>query len=218
MDGDCVCPPRQVAPSCETCTAGWSGAACAQFGDDFERADGPLGAAYQAGATNGLIDDALIAGGRACGDNQAIGLVAEVIDSANVMARMVFDPGATEGQEVSFILTESPDLTTFEGVFIAGCDGGGGMCTLRIAELNQAPLAEMVVAAPLTPGAGHVLELGVDGSNNISLRLSPGDGNPMVSLDAELPLGYRVGRIGFIVGREIDGAASCVDDFTVSVN
>jgi hypothetical protein len=213
-DGNCICDPRFTAPpACESCALGWSGAACSTFGDDFGRAAGDLGAAYMT-PNLGVAEAAVIVNSRACGDVQSIAALTERIGSRNISASLTFDPGGIDGQEMSFIVSDDLELAGANGLFIAGCDGGGGECILRIGEVNQQPLAESDTPITLQAGMMHTVDFFVDGSENIDIMIN---GDAATRLNAKLPAGFTVERFGFIVGREPDGALSCVDDLSVVV-
>lgn len=213
-DGNCICPPRQVAPEC-ACAAGWGGDDCEFFTDDFNRAAGALGPIYDDITLLPGVQDALVINNRACGDVQSVGLLTEVLDSPRISAQVSFDPGSLEGQELNLIMSDDDDLQSF---FLAGCDGGGGNCTLRIGELNQLPLAEEGAVNPMPAGMLHRFELNVDGANNISLRLTIAGGGGNAEINTSLPAGYNIRRFGFVVGREPDSINSCIDDLAVQVN
>lgn len=213
MNGECVCPARFVAPACTECAPGWSGPSCANFTDNFNRAAGALGPQY-ADIQVGLAEDALIVNSRACGDVQAIGILEELIDSTSVSATLIFDPGNIDGQEFSFLLSSDPTLGSAGALFVAGCDGGGAECTLRISPGNGAPLAERTLNGPVP--AGSRASLITDGSGNIRVEILVNGITEQVS--AQLPVGYVVQRLGFIAGREPDGTLSCIDDLAVQVN
>lgn len=216
MDGNCVCEPRLVPPACDTCAEGWDGASCGSFTDNFDRAAGALGPEYEPNAGQGLADDVVIVNNRGCGDNQSLGLLTQIIDSPDVSAELDFDPGNVEGQEVSFLITDNPVLG-IGGVFIAGCDGGGGVCNLRITEIDQQPLVEMPLPDALPAGVLHHLSVSTDGSQNIQLSLTPAGGAAPTTISAKLPPGFATARLGFIVGRQADGNLSCVDNFSVQI-
>jgi hypothetical protein len=215
-DGNCICEPRFAPPACDTCAEGWTGASCESFADDFGRGAGPLGPTYLEVST-GLAEAAVIVNGRACGDVQSVGVLAEPMRSRNFAAQVTFDPGSLAGQEVSFLFSRNPDLESPNGLFFAGCDGGGDACTLRIGEVNQVPLAESATPIDLTAGGSDALiELSIDGSGNIFLTLTQ-LGMPETNLTAQLATPFDVERFGFIVGREPDGSLSCIDDLQVTV-
>lgn len=213
MNGECVCPPRHVAPECTTCAPGWGGADCSMFTDNFNRAAGALGTGY-ADLVVPLADDALVVNNRACGDVQSVAILDELVDAPGLSARFTIDTGNNNGQEFSFLITSDPDLASLGGIFLAGCDGGGGTCRLRIAPANGNALAarQLTQAIP----AGSQVAFSVDGSQNIQVEITI-NGTPE-RVTAQLPVGYRVQRLGFIVGREQDGTLTCLDDFAVTIN
>jgi hypothetical protein len=214
-NGECVCPARFVAPECTACEPGWSGNDCSTFNDNFNRTSGALGPEY-ANLTVALAEDALIVNNRACGDIQAIGLLDQLIDSTSVTAQLNFDPGGAEGQEFSFIMSSDADLSSLGNVFLAGCDGGGGTCTLRIGSASSNPLVEKTLAAAIPAGMFSQANLSVDASNQITLSLTVAGTAEQVN--AQLPAGFTIQRLGFIVGRQSDNVLSCIDDLSVHVN
>jgi hypothetical protein len=214
-NGNCVCPARFVAPDCATCAPGWSGDSCSEFSDTFNRGAGALGSDY-ADLVIPLAEDALIVNNRACGDVQSVGILAEVIDSPQLSAQLSFDPGNVDGQELSFLLASDADLTTLGEIFLAGCEGGGGTCNLRISPASGAPLAERQLVDVVPSGALTQVTLEVDAARNVTVGLTINGASEQIT--AVLPVGFTIQRFGFVVGREPDGTLSCVDDLLVQVN
>jgi len=213
--GNCICPARHTPPECTACAPGWSGADCSTFSDNFNRSAGALGSNY-ADLTVALAEDALIVNNRACGDVQALGILDQLIDSPQISAQLSFDPGSTTGQEFNFLLSSDAALASLGDVFLAGCDGGGGTCTLKIGSASGAALAQRQLTEIIPAGSLSQATLTVDGSNNINISLVIN--GSIEQLAEKLPAGFTIQRLGFIVGRDADGSLSCIDDLSVQVN
>ena len=82
---------------------------------------------------------------------------------------------------------------------------------MRIGQPNQPPLAERPMNDPFNISALTMFDLTI-ASGRVTLQIT-NDTN-VDELQADLPAGFVVERVGFIVGREPDGQLSCVDDLT----
>jgi hypothetical protein len=210
-DGACVCAPREAGVICDECAPRWTApeTGCTEFFDDFNRSSGPLGEGW-GGISLPIAEEALIVNGRACGDVQSVAFLAETIEATSLTASFSFESANEFGLEVAFLFSPDDDLST---VYIAGCDGGGEVCTLKIGRLTQT-FAETEVPA-FGAGTRYDFELDLD-DGEVQIRIFDGP-TEIASVDASIGGGLEIRRFGFITGRESDGALSCIDDFTLTV-
>lgn len=199
IDGGASCPP------------GWSGDACSVFFDDFDRPTGMIGPSWDPLSGAGTERLGIISN-RACSDIQAPAFLQERVESSAFSASMKFEGLSSEGLEVSFIF--SREDTADNELFLAGCDGGGGECKLKIGKVGSVAIAELDVPAIV---AQTVYTLSMEIENDV-LTLTVNEGvTELGTVSAPLPSGFVIQRFGVITGRQPDSQITCIDDFSLDL-
>ncbi|HMV67696.1 MAG TPA: hypothetical protein PKA64_12675, partial [Myxococcota bacterium] len=179
--------------------------------DRFHRPDGPLGPPWM--ADTGDPNDIGVFNVSMCSDAGGLALLDRPPGTAvyAFTANIVFAADTDDADELYVIATDAARARPL----LLGCDGSTpGGCVLTVDDARSgatitAPFAEM------TPGAWYTIDVDYT-VGNLTLVLSDADGNELASIYTSLFTGP-FDTVGAVVGRVADGARTCVDTYTLTL-
>lgn len=184
----------------------------ATFSDTFTRPDSAsLGGCWitypaQIGAPS-------LSGNAACGDDQSVALMR--VSQANTTVEYDWVATNATGLETNTMVGLDTAGTLTSG-FFAGVDGGSTPPRMYIKSLGGTTLAGPSDVS-LTAGTTYHLRASFTPGGDISVALTAG-GTPVAGgmLTTNVAGGITFNRAGFVVGRNADGALTCVDAFSIA--
>jgi hypothetical protein len=205
-----------VCASGQGCVNGACVAACgdvASFSDDFNRADGALGGACYV-TYPALVGEPVISNGAACGDSQSAALQRVNGGASNTVVSFDWTASNSTGFEAIALVVQDGGGGPASG-YTAGVDGGSVPPRLRIGSLTGSNVGTSS-SFSLAANTRYHLDTSFSASGTITVTLRVAGGATLASLSAQTGVSFLYNRAGFVVGRNADGALTCIDDLSIS--
>ncbi len=182
----------------------------ATFADAFTRVDatsvGGCWVTYPA-----QLPEPAVNANRACGDDQSVALMR--VNMAPTTVEYDWGAASAAGLETNALAAFDTAGTITSG-FFAGVDGGSTPQRLFIKTLSGTVLAGPMDVSLSATTTYHIAAT-FNPSGAISLTLTQGAA-VVGSLSTNVGGGITFNRSGFVVGRSVDTALTCVDNFTIA--